>query len=272
MKRIGLVASVLTLTSLAAAQATFETDAEAKVWGPGGGSSQSDRNSGPEASASAGAASGSASSSAWGSMFSVKAHAAATSNGAYGSDGWARADVTDLLLVQGSKTGGGTIRMGIRLGGTATASFSGMIDPKLDWWSEAKASVAIRVNGVLEDSFETKYSVNRIYPQGKLTPFKDRTYVDIPFEFGQSLYLNTFVYAGVSIRNGSGAGIADFGHTFEWSGVQGVFDNEGNAITDYKISSASGTDYVNPVPEPASVVALGAGAVALLKRRMKRTS
>lgn len=261
--------AAVSMTSLAAAQATFETDAEARVWGPNGTASKSDRLSGAEASATAGAGSGSAHGSAWGSMLSTKAYATATANGAYVADGWARVDATDMLLVQGAKTGGGTIRMGIRLGGTATASFSGMLDPKLDWWSEAKASVAIRVNGYLVDSFETKYSVNKSYPQGKLTPFKNRTYIDIPFEFGESLYLNTFVYAGVSIRNGSGAGIADFGHTFEWTGVQGVFDDDGNAITDFKIGSASGEDYVQAVPEPGTMVALAGGALALLKRRKR---
>lgn len=55
-----------------------------------------------------------------------------------------------------------------------------------------------------------------------------------------------------------------------------VFDAQGNRITDFTLTSASGTDYLAPVPEPTSAVLLLAGmglagAMARRKREWARS-
>ena len=54
-------------------------------------------------------------------------------------------------------------------------------------------------------------------------------------------------------------------HTATLSGLE-LFDATGNPVTDFNLSSASGTDYVSPVPEPGSATLLLAG-IALLAWR-----
>ena len=253
---------------MASAQASFVADAKASVWGPGGYQTKEYNQGTTTAAISAGAVNGSASGSSWGSLLSTHAYAEASASGAYSAQSYGRVQSIDKLVATGSPTGGGTLRLGIRLGGTATGSFEGPMDPTKDWGLVAKSSVAIWVNSGL-DFFETSYKIDRYNPTGTFTPFSTRDYIEIPFRNGQDLWLDTTVYAGVSILNGSGHGIADFSHTFEWTGLRSIVDDNGNAFTGYGLTSMSGEDYVQSVPEPTSIVALGAGALALLKRRKR---
>ena len=63
---------------------------------------------------------------------------------------------------------------------------------------------------------------------------------------------------------------ADLGHTVEWTGISNLMDASGSRVTDYTTLSASGFEYgAAAVPEPASMVALGAGALAVLRRRRR---
>ena len=61
---------------------------------------------------------------------------------------------------------------------------------------------------------------------------------------------------------------ADFGHTITWGGITSVTDAAtGQPVTGWSIASASGVNYANPVPEPASALPLLALAAVAIRRR-----
>ncbi|HVN40722.1 MAG TPA: PEP-CTERM sorting domain-containing protein [Myxococcota bacterium] len=73
----------------------------------------------------------------------------------------------------------------------------------------------------------------------------------------------------------SGAATAegDFAHTLTWGGFTQVRDANGNLVTNYTLTSDSGTDWSKPVavPEPATISLVATGLVALGARRRDRS-
>jgi hypothetical protein len=61
---------------------------------------------------------------------------------------------------------------------------------------------------------------------------------------------------------------ANFGQSLRWGGVSGVIDTEtGQPVTDWTITSESGFDYSQPVPEPATLAIAALGGLLLLRRK-----
>ncbi len=87
-----------------------------------------------------------------------------------------------------------------------------------------------------------------------------------PITFGTPWELTV----GLAVR-AIGEAAADFGSTAKLVGLD-VFDAQGHRITEFTLTSASGTDYISGVPEPASGLLLLAGAAALAARRSRSAS
>ena len=99
------------------------------------------------------------------------------------------------------------------------------------------------------------------------------TEVTLEFIYGQPFLLRMNLEAYFDAENpdlvaGTVDGTLDFSHTAYWNGIGGFFDINGNPVNP-SFSSGSGIDWRNPVPEPASLVAIGIGALALIRRRRK---
>ncbi|HLO97074.1 MAG TPA: PEP-CTERM sorting domain-containing protein, partial [Fimbriimonas sp.] len=96
------------------------------------------------------------------------------------------------------------------------------------------------------------YEINGITPQ------------EIAVQFSTQVVNDTWLYEdGITF-----SGVSDFSSTLVLDHIE-VIDANGDLVTSgVTLSSASGTQY-NMVPEPASMMALSLGAVALLRRRKK---
>lgn len=97
----------------------------------------------------------------------------------------------------------------------------------------------------------------------------------VPFVFGTPLKFGLFSGAGTSIArqtfgppgNGPSSAYSAFENTIVWEGITGVRTAAGAAVTDWTVTTASGSDWVlGPravVPEPATWALLAAGLTIL---------
>ncbi|TFW17124.1 PEP-CTERM sorting domain-containing protein [Duganella callida] len=88
-------------------------------------------------------------------------------------------------------------------------------------------------------------------------------YLELPMSWGTSWQLSVGLFSWAY-----GTADAQFLSTAKLTGIE-LFDANHNAVTDFTLTAASGTNYLAPVPEPASQFMLLAGlaAIYLLVRR-----
>lgn len=95
----------------------------------------------------------------------------------------------------------------------------------------------------------------------------------LSFTFGQTLTdvkLGIMSYASSSGGTGTSSSTADLSHTATWGGFAEVRDNNGNVVANYSFSSASGTNYVQAIPEPDTTTLLVLSGLAFNAIRVRR--
>lgn len=96
----------------------------------------------------------------------------------------------------------------------------------------------------------------------------------MPFIVGEPLTLGAYAIAtaggsGSGASGSFGMGMASFADTVHWGGVAQIFLEDGTPITDFQLTSESGTDYrpsFESVPEPATAFLFVLGLSSLLSR------
>jgi len=93
----------------------------------------------------------------------------------------------------------------------------------------------------------------------------------VPFTFGTAFELDVSLALVTNARGQFGAdSIADLGNTLEWGGIVSVNDNTNAPVSDYTLSSGSGTNYIAPIPEPSSTLLLVISGFGLTLVRIRR--
>ena len=110
-------------------------------------------------------------------------------------------------------------------------------------------------------------------------------FVSVKIPFTANAFFNVNSNLSCQARTSSGAAgssndaLCNAGNSAHWAGISGVFDNQGNPITSWTLSSQSGTDYTRSfvpfasgVPEPSTwfMMLLGFGFVGYALRKSKR--
>ena len=97
-------------------------------------------------------------------------------------------------------------------------------------------------------------------------PLGVHVFSPVPFTFGTPFNLSLRADATTfqrTVASGTSDATADFDATFEWLGFDAVMDGGGQSVGNYTVSSFSGVDWAQPVPEVGRARAALALAVAL---------
>lgn len=101
-----------------------------------------------------------------------------------------------------------------------------------------------------------------------------QTFHTFRFIYGEPIFMDSFLQTDISVDNqlenvaGTFDASIDLGNTSYWGGIRNLRDANGQIVTGAGYRSSSGFDYrASAVPEPATLVALGIGALLLCRRR-----
>jgi len=103
----------------------------------------------------------------------------------------------------------------------------------------------------------------------------------IPFTFGTPFDVAVTMYSDIRLdshsldNNGVGYSVThDAGNTVSWGGTAAVLDNTNAPVNSFSLGSASGTNYLNPIPEPSTItmfLVAGTLACAFAVRRYRKS-
>jgi len=95
----------------------------------------------------------------------------------------------------------------------------------------------------------------------------------IPFTYGQEFLMGFWLEGAAiaenpSLATGSITALVDL--KAEWQGITAVYDTNLVEVTNANLTSQSGTNYFQPVPEPSTIAAICFGVLALRRRKRSR--
>jgi len=154
--------------------------------------------------------------------------------------------------------------------GTPTSSASAFLN---NTWAQAEYGFGIGLD------FNTTTKSQRVYGDGRVTgtPFLgiEQEFV-LDFTYGTwltdvTLRIGALSAVTAQFTNYTSETTADLENTAVWGGFADVRDSNGDLVTNYTFSSASGTNYVVAAPEPGRTLLLfAASSYALCAIRVRR--
>lgn len=90
-----------------------------------------------------------------------------------------------------------------------------------------------------------------------------------PFTLAGALGVDLTVENSASDPGGINASL-DFSHSAYWNGFSSVLDSNGKEVSGYSLSSLSGINWAQPVPEPSTLGTLALASAGLAGRRRRR--
>ena len=146
-------------------------------------------------------------------------------------------------------------------------------------WGGSTFSISVQTQP-FASNFLTQFGCDSRNLPACSTPVNSNYEVSVPFVFGTSFEMMIRAIAQASMPSligpqPPGQAAADFQNTIYWAGISSVSIG-GNVISDYSISSQSGTNYSaslapgSEVPEPSTYLVVAAG-LCLLFRKGKST-
>ncbi len=183
----------------------------------------------------------------------------------------------DFLFDAPGQTGqNGTFTFSLRITGSLSVALRNSGSENFgSGFSTATAFLTLQKNAV---SFINGSTRERVLSDGTTSnigdPFLNRTSTfTVPFTFGTPFELKVGLQVQTSSRAEFGAdAIADLGHTLEWGGIASVNDSSNNPVSNYTLTTGSGTNFTQPIPEPGVATLLGIGAAAVLLALRRRAA
>ena len=98
--------------------------------------------------------------------------------------------------------------------------------------------------------------------------------VTLFFTYGEPFLLTGVTETSASAENdnllpGTVSASLDFSHSAYWNGISAFYDANGAPVQIDGLTSQSGTNWVQPVPEPLTLCVLALGILPLLRRKAR---
>jgi hypothetical protein len=194
----------------------------------------------------------------------------------------ARTQWIDEVVIDGGDLNGtlGTFTASLRVSGTADlagtgayatgdADLYGFWDSFIGTSTDGGGSYLV---GGWYGSWYTDFEGSIYYEGDELN--QPMTEVELEFIYGEPFLLSGMLEVYFDADNydqlaGTISGTLDFSHSAYWDGMGNFRDANGSPVTINGLTSGSGINWLNPVPEPGTIVALGLGLGALMRKRRK---
>lgn len=178
----------------------------------------------------------------------------------------------DLLFNAAGLTGSpGSVTVKFRIDGTLAASQPQFDPDQSQTRADASYGMSILGSGVVHSGGESRFADGTRTFSGSGPFLNVEQTATLPFTFGTAFTLKLEVSASSTARTQfGGSALADLENTTTWGGFITVRDSQGQVVNNYTFSSASGTNFINPIPEPNTALLILGAAAGLLARRNRQ--